>query len=155
MTKTVIGLVAAMAIAAGATAVMFQTGPASAAGLLPYRDAARTANGAQIYAEACASCHGAQLEGQDNWRDRNADGRLPAPPHDPSGHTWHHPDAVLVQIVTLGTEAIVGGSYQSDMGGYSDTLSHDQILDVLAFIKSTWPSDVIDQHNQINARAGN
>ena len=51
--------------------------------------------GAKIYQARCASCHGAELEGQANWRERGADGILPAPPHDASGHTWHHPDAVL------------------------------------------------------------
>ena len=52
-------------------------------------------HGAQIYAAACASCHGADLEGQPNWRFRNADGRLPAPPHDETGHTWHHDTIAL------------------------------------------------------------
>ena len=44
--------------------------------------------GKRIYAEHCASCHGANLEGQPNWRIRKPDGRMPAPPHDSSGHTW-------------------------------------------------------------------
>lgn len=63
--------------------------------LLP-DDSALVADGRKLYDQACASCHGAMLEGQPNWRQRKADGRLPAPPHDPSGHTWHHPDAVLL-----------------------------------------------------------
>ena len=56
------------------------------------------AEGAQLYAQHCASCHGSQLEGQPNWRERLPNGRLPAPPHDDSGHTWHHPDHVLFAI---------------------------------------------------------
>ena len=43
--------------------------------------------GAQLYAENCASCHGANLEGQADWRSPGPDGRLPAPPHDETGHT--------------------------------------------------------------------
>lgn len=124
------------------------------AGGLPYRDAARVAKGAEIYANHCAACHGASLEGQTpNWRARDAEGYLPAPPHDETGHTWHHADELLIRIVTLGTEAIVGGSYQSNMLGYADILTPDEILDVLAYIKSTWPDDVIEIHNDINARA--
>ncbi|MBL4645745.1 MAG: c-type cytochrome, partial [Rhizobiales bacterium] len=46
--------------------------------------------GAVIYAEYCASCHGADLEGQPNWQSPDADGKMPAPPHDQRGHTWHH-----------------------------------------------------------------
>ena len=43
--------------------------------------------GARIYAQQCAACHGAKGEGQPNWRDRGSDDLLPAPPHDPCGHT--------------------------------------------------------------------
>ena len=61
-------------------------------------DAAVTALGQRVYAAQCAACHGAGLEGQPNWRERGPDGRLPAPPHDASGHTWHHPDELLFRI---------------------------------------------------------
>ncbi|MGR3379125.1 c-type cytochrome [Salipiger abyssi] len=121
-------------------------------GLLPYEDAARVENGARLYAENCASCHGAQLQGEPDWKERDADGYLPAPPHDPTGHTWHHPDAQLLEIVTQGTEALVGGSYKSNMIGYGDILSEAEILDTLAYIKSTWPEEVVTLHNEINAR---
>ena len=43
--------------------------------------------GQQLYADNCASCHGASLEGQPDWRRRLDTGRMPAPPHDDSGHT--------------------------------------------------------------------
>lgn len=43
--------------------------------------------GRRLYATECASCHGANLEGQENWMTRGANGKLPAPPHDRSGHT--------------------------------------------------------------------
>jgi hypothetical protein len=66
-------------------------------------------------------------------------GRLPAPPHDASGHTWHHPDGVLFRIVKEGTAAVVGQGYESDMPAFAGVLSDQQIHDVLAFIKSTWP----------------
>jgi mono/diheme cytochrome c family protein len=126
---------------------------AGEAGLLPWRDATRVATGAALYAEHCAACHGAELEGQPDWQERDADGYLPAPPHDETGHTWHHPDALLIRITTLGTEAIVGGNYRSNMAGFADVLGEDGIVDVLAYIKSTWPDEVIEIHDQINARA--
>lgn len=95
--------------------------------------------GAELYADACASCHGAALEGQPNWKERGPGGRLPAPPHDASGHTWHHSDRVLFRIVKEGTAAVVGGGYESDMPGFGDSLTNAEIRDVLAFIKSRWP----------------
>jgi len=48
--------------------------------------------GQQVYAARCASCHGANLEGQPNWQQELPTGGLPAPPHDETGHTWHHND---------------------------------------------------------------
>ena len=95
--------------------------------------------GRQIYADQCASCHGAQLEGQPHWKTPLPSGRLPAPPHDAGGHTWHHPDDILFRIVREGTAAIVGGGYESDMPGFADLLSDAEIRAVLAYIKSTWP----------------
>jgi len=53
------------------------------------------AAGRVLYAENCAVCHGAKLEGQPDWRTPGEDGLLPAPPHDASGHTWHHDTAML------------------------------------------------------------
>lgn len=97
------------------------------------------AQGRQIYADQCAACHGAELEGQPDWRTPLASGRLPAPPHDESGHTWHHPDEVLFRIVKEGTAAVVGGGYESDMPGFADVLSDAEIRAVLDYIKSTWP----------------
>ncbi len=103
------------------------------------QDAAGIATGQEVYAAHCAACHGAALEGQPDWRRAGPDGRLPAPPHDANGHTWHHPDAVLADIVRRGTAAVVGGSYQSNMPGFADVLSEAEIAAVLAYIKSTWP----------------
>lgn len=97
------------------------------------------AQGRQIYVDQCAACHGANLAGQSDWRTPLASGRLPAPPHDESGHTWHHPDEVLFRIVKEGTAAVVGGGYESDMPGFADVLSDAEIRAVLDYIKSTWP----------------
>lgn len=95
--------------------------------------------GRQVYVDQCGACHGADLVGQPDWRSPLPSGRLPAPPHDASGHTWHHPDDVLFRIVKEGTAAIVGGGYESDMPGFGDVLSDAEIRTVLAYIKSTWP----------------
>lgn len=97
--------------------------------------------GAALYAEHCAACHGARLEGQPDWRARRPDGRLPAPPHDESGHTWHHPDAVLFAITKHGMmPPHAPPGYQSDMPGFGDKLSDAEIRAVLAFIASHWQS---------------
>ena len=94
--------------------------------------------GQELYAANCASCHGADLEGQPDWKRRLENGRMPAPPHDGTGHTWHHGDQQLFTITKLGITEVVPG-YQSDMPVFDDVLTDDQIRAVLAFIKSTWP----------------
>jgi mono/diheme cytochrome c family protein len=128
-------------------------GPAAAESRLPSDDPARVAAGAAIYDAHCAACHGAELEGEPDWRRPGPDGRLPAPPHDATGHTWHHADAVLIDIVTRGTEAVVGGGYRSNMPGFGDVLSPREIRDVLAYIRSTWPPRVQEIHDEVNAAA--
>ncbi|WP_239350990.1 cytochrome c [Microvirga sp. ACRRW] len=94
--------------------------------------------GTRLYAERCASCHGAKLEGQPNWQEPLSDGRMPAPPHDASGHTWHHSDAELFTITKKGLGAFVPG-YRSDMPAFEGTLSDEEIRAIIAFIRSTWP----------------
>lgn len=92
-----------------------------------------------LYAERCAACHGTNLEGQRDWKAPLPSGRMPAPPHDASGHTWHHPDGVLFRITKEGPAAVVRGGYQSDMPGFGSIMSDDEIRAVLIFIKGTWP----------------
>ena len=114
-------------------------------------DTATVAAGRDIYAEHCAACHGGNLQGEVDWQKRKPDGRLPAPPHDATGHTWHHDDALLFRITKFGTAALIGGGYQSDMAGYETVLTDDDIISVLSFIKSRWPASVRKRHDQINA----
>src|SRR5262245_42129597 len=90
--------------------------------------AERIAEGRVLYLKFCAACHGVRLEGQPDWQRRLPSGTLPAPPHDASGHTWHHPMSVLFKITKLGASAVVGGSYRSDMSGFGRILSDDQIM---------------------------
>lgn len=112
------------------------------------------ARGGEIYAEYCASCHGASLQGEPDWQQRKPDGRLPAPPHDASGHTWHHIDKVLFEITKVGPAKLIGDpSYESDMPAFEGVLSDAEIVAVLSFIKSQWPDQVIARHNAANEQA--
>ena len=122
----------------------------SAQSLLRPGDKDVVARGAEVYAQQCASCHGKNLEGQPNWRSRMPTGRMPAPPHDESGHTWHHNDRLLFRLTKEGPAAVIGNNYQSDMKGYAETLSDQDIVAVLSYIKSRWPSHVRARHDRIN-----
>jgi mono/diheme cytochrome c family protein len=135
--------IASIALPLGGLA-LWQFGPHPSAST-----AARLANGKTLYDAQCAACHGAKMEGQPDWRSRRPDGRLPAPPHDVSGHTWHHPDGDLFALTKHGLAPFAPPGYQSDMPAFSDKLSDQEIRDVLAYIKSTWPSEIQAQQSAI------
>lgn len=117
------------------------------------RDPQRIAAGKVVYDGYCADCHGARLEGQPNWKARLPSGRLPAPPHDDSGHTWHHANAVLFDLVKHGLKPPnAPADYQSDMPAFGGTLSDDQIWAVLAFIQSRWSERVRAAHADLETR---
>ncbi len=113
-------------------------------------DRAQVAQGEALYQSHCAKCHGANLEGQPDWRTRLPNGRLPAPPHDADGHTWHHPDRVLFDITKEGLAAIAPPGYESDMPAFRDVLTDREIAAILAFIKSRWPAEIQARQAKLN-----
>ena len=110
-------------------------------------------DGGALYVLHCAECHGENLEGQPNWRQRDAEGYLPAPPHDETGHTWHHADELLFKMTKHGLVEIAGGGYKTRMPAYADVLSDEQIVAILSYIKSRWPENIRKRHDQLNQRA--
>ena len=114
--------------------------------------------GKPLYGQNCAVCHGAGLQGQKNWQRPDENGILPAPPHDKTGHTWHHDDGMLFDYIKLGgakTLAIRGvADFNSGMPGFAETMSDLEIWHVLAYIKSTWPKQIqaVQKEQTQNAR---
>jgi len=119
--------------------------------LLRPDDARLVALGRQVYVAQCAACHGQRLEGQPNWRERGADGRLPAPPHDASGHTWHHPDAMLFRITKVGVAKAANlKDYVTAMPAYEGVLTDEEIVAVLSWIKAQWPAEIRKRHDAMS-----
>ncbi|MEO1025720.1 MAG: cytochrome c [Pseudomonadota bacterium] len=127
--------------------------PSDGVGLLSPDDLEVVALGQGIYVAQCAACHGARLEGQPNWRTRGEDGLLPAPPHDATGHTWHHDDETLFTLTKYGLAGLMENAPPSGMPVYEEVLSDEEIIAVLSFIKSTWPSDIREHHDALNAQS--
>lgn len=101
----------------------------------PPLDPDRVAIGADLYGQYCAVCHGADLEGEADWMYPNPDGSFRAPPHDSSGHTWHHTDEHLVSLILHGYGFEVPGSR---MPAFASILSEDEVRSILDYFKSTW-----------------
>ncbi len=147
------GLGAALGLAGVAAVALWPRALEPSTTLLP-DDPQIVALGETVYATQCAACHGANLEGQPNWRERGRDGRLPAPPHDETGHTWHHPDALLFELTKEGPPKEMGNGepYLSNMPAYEGVLSDEEIVTVLSYIKSRWPAEVRERHDALNAQ---
>lgn len=105
--------------------------------------------GKQLYNNNCVSCHGANLQGAANWKSLDEDGHRKAPPLNGTGHTWHHSDEQLRQIIKYGLAKFVK-NYQGKMMGFGDILSDAEITSVLAYIKSTWPKDILEKNQYMN-----
>ena len=114
-----------------------------------HTDRAAVNKGITLYVEHCAECHGAKLEGQPNWTRRKASGALPAPPHDPSGHTWHHSDEVLLNMTKFGPRFYAGPAYITEMPAYVSILTDEEMLSIIAFIKSTWPEEILEAQQRM------
>jgi cytochrome c5 len=86
-----------------------------------------------IYSNNCASCHGA-VNGRPVLDS--------APPHGDAGHTWHHADRLLYQwILDKPPLATV-------MPAFRGTLTDDQVMQVLAYIKNSWLPEIQDRQNE-------
>lgn len=148
-----IGLALAAALVGGALILFgdrFPGGTPNATGAGKPDGTLTIAEGRKLYGQHCASCHGVNLEGEKDWRVRNGDGTLKAPPHDASGHTWHHSDALLFRYTKEGGAKVVGGSFKSAMPGFGDKLSDAEIRAILRYIKSRWPKDIRERQAQIS-----
>ncbi|HET6519497.1 MAG TPA: cytochrome c, partial [Geminicoccaceae bacterium] len=80
-------------------------------------------------------------------------GGLPAPPHDATGHTWHHPDRVLFGVIKEGGGAFAPPGVHSNMPAFGDLLNDREIRAVLAYIKSTWPPEILARQRRIDEAA--
>ena len=101
---------------------------------VPTLNSESVAQGEILYAQYCAVCHDANLAGATNWKQLQPDSSLPPPPHDSTGHTWHHSDELLINIIQNGGDP----AYNSKMPAFKDILTEHESMAILEFIKSKW-----------------
>jgi mono/diheme cytochrome c family protein len=108
---------------------------------LPTLDIAMVQQGKEVYQANCAACHGAEAEGAPNWATPKPDGLFPAPPHDDSGHTWHHSDRVLYETIYGGLGDPLQPASPLRMPAFGDKLSDEEIRAVIEYFKSLWSEE--------------
>ena len=92
--------------------------------------------GEPLYGANCQVCHGTQ-SGQG--------GVVGAPPHNETGHTWHHPDAQL-------TDWVLNGKFPGAMPAFGDRLSIAEVSAVLSFIKTWWTPEQRETQADVSQR---
>ena len=100
--------------------------------------------GKVLYDRFCAACHG--IDGEGEQPDPYEPGA--APPHDNTGHTWHHADQQNFGTVWNGL------SFNGTMPGYHDRMTPDEIIAVLAYIKTWWTEDQLATQLDLSQRMG-
>lgn len=108
---------------------------------LPSIDPGQAARGRQLYVQECASCHGTEAEGAPRWRQPDAAGNLPPPPHDDAGHTWRHSDRELTDIIRDGLRDRFNKSPDLTMPAYRDKLTAQEIAELITYFKSLWSDE--------------
>ncbi|AZT82225.1 cytochrome c [Marinobacter sp. NP-4(2019)] len=99
------------------------------------------AQGRQIYEQYCAACHGWQGEGAANWEKPDDKGEMPPPPHDETGHTWRHSDAMLFKMIAEGWRHPFNKSDRLTMPAFGESLTDQEIAAVIEYLKTLWTDE--------------
>ena len=93
-------------------------------------DPAVVERGAALYGASCMRCHGGPEGGAIN--------DIP-PRHNAVGHTWHHPDCLLEEIVRDGLPARPGAAgTDREMPAFGNQLDDEDIDAILTYLKTWW-----------------
>ncbi|MDP3984853.1 MAG: cytochrome c, partial [Acidimicrobiia bacterium] len=84
------------------------------------------------------------LSGDPGWKTPNPDGSYPPPPHDSSGHTWHHSDQTLLELVRAGSDFP-----QTRMPAFENVLTDDDVGAILEYLKANWGPDEREYQRQV------
>jgi mono/diheme cytochrome c family protein len=121
--KIALALISMLALAAGCAS--------------PGQDPTAVQRGAESYVVNCQSCHGEASTGA---------GRIAtASTHGPDGHTWHHADGLLTDIV-LGIFQYSGRT----MPSFEGQLSRDEVNDILSFFKTNWTEEQLSFQTEVS-----
>ena len=93
--------------------------------------------GRTVYERDCLVCHGEVRTGEG--------GLANAPVHGPQGHTWHHPDGQLKELI-LGSLDYPEKTMPSFVGRLTDS----EVDAVLEYIKTGWESQQLEYQAKVS-----
>jgi len=99
----------------------------------------------------CAHCHGYSGEGQiaESLQVTLDLGMITVPPHDSTGHTWQHPDQLLLRVTR---EGVVNPLAQYPMPPFAGTLTDEQIMNIYAYIRLWWTDEQRAHQQRVTER---
>lgn len=109
-------------------------------------DARLLQTGQTLFNDKCARCHGERAEGAREWRKADDDGRFPPPPLNGTGHAWHHPSEVLMEVIMDGSLG------DGNMPAWRGKLTDDEVRAVIAWFQSLWSDDVYAVWSDLDVR---
>ncbi len=110
-------------------------------------NAEQVAQGAALYTAHCAVCHGDKAQGTENWRRTGPDGKYPPPPLNGTGHAWHHPTEVLLEVI------LDGSMGDGNMPAWRGKLSESQSRAIVAWLQTLWSDEVYAVWYEIESQA--
>jgi len=107
--------------------------------------------GRELY-QPCIHCHGEFGGGEP--RDPNPNipdqyGFMRVPRHDSLGHTWMHPDQLLVDIILNGAQNPL---YRNTMPAFNEIYTEEDVMILLEYIKSWWTEEQREQQEAATLR---
>jgi mono/diheme cytochrome c family protein len=107
------------------------------------KDKNNTQLGKTTFDKNCIECHGKAGQGlSKNWKQRDANGKFPAPPVNGSAHAWHHSPEMLMNTINNG-----GAKFGGWMPSFKDKLNEQEKQAVLDYVHSLWPKDIQQKYD--------
>jgi mono/diheme cytochrome c family protein len=103
-----------------------------------------------LYQQNCSNCHGVYMQGAKNWMsEKDNDGMNLPPPLNGTGHTWHHSEDLLFNIIKYGGY-YYDEKYEGKMLGFENNLSDDEIYSIISYIYNSWPNEIKSEWSKLN-----
>ena len=103
-------------------------------------------SGAELFKKHCAPCHGDDAKGQDPSQPSggfDANMQRIAPALNGTGHSWHHPPALIYEYIEKGSI-----DKTSPMPSFGSVLKGHDIKAIVVYMNSLWPIEILESYRK-------